>query len=133
MVEPKKKLREVLFHTYPLSYRIRQKALDSDTMDKKSFIEVIEGLKKIEDRKDFMESELGIDMTLYEEQFFDVIEGLFKLAFSEQQLSLIQMYLYTLVTNSEWDGNITITENNVEKVVPFKKPEDVWEVIKKFN
>lgn len=133
MIEPRKKIREVLFSIHPLSYRIVQKTPTAEFMHKKLFIEVIEGLKQIEDRRDFMESEIGMDMTAYEDQFFNVIENLFKIAFSKQQLALIQLYLYQLVPDKEWDGTITIEVGKEEKVVNFKSPEDVWNVINKFE
>ena len=102
-------------------------------MNKKVFIKVIDELKKIEDRKDFLAEEIGIDMTAYEDQFFSVIENLFKLIFNKSQLGLIQMYLYQLVPDKEWDGTITIEVNKSEKSVPFKSANDVWDVIKKFD
>ena len=55
-----------------------------------------------------------------------------KMHFSKEQLALIQMYLYQLVPDKEWDGTITVTKNKVEENVPFKKPEDVWKVITNF-
>ena len=101
-------------------------------MNKKLFIGVLEQLKKIEERRDFMHEEIGMDMTAYEDQFFTVIESLMKMFFNKEQLALIQMYLYQLVPDKEWDGTITVEKNKREKVVPFKKPEDVWEVINNF-
>jgi len=127
---PKKKLREVLFSIHPLSYRIRELTPDKETMNKKLFIEVITQLKKIEDRRDFMQEEIGMDMTMYEEQFFSVIENLMKMHFKKEQLALIQLYLYQLVPDKEWDGTITIENNKKEQTVNFKTPEDVWDVIK---
>ena len=102
-------------------------------MNKKIFIEVIEQLKKIEDRRDFLSEEIGLDMTAYEDQFFSVIENLFKLVFNKSQLGLIQMYLYNLLPDKNWDGMITIEEGKEEKTVPFKSANDVWEVIKKYS
>ena len=102
-------------------------------MDKKLFIEVITMLKKIEDRRDFMQEEIGIDMTTYEDQFFNVIENLMKMHFTKEQLALIQMYLYQLVPDKEWDGTITIEQNKKEQTVSFKNPNDVWDVINKFD
>jgi hypothetical protein len=133
MVEPRKILRKTLYSILPLSYRIVQKTPDRETMNKKLFIEVLNGLKQIEDRRDFMESEIGMDMTAYEDQFFTVIENLFKMAFSKEQLALIQLYLYQLIPDKEWDGTITVEEGKQEKIVNFKSPEDVWNVIKKFD
>jgi hypothetical protein len=130
---PNKKLREVLFSIHPLSYRITSKELDKESMHKKLFIGIISQLRKIEDRRDFMAEEIGMDMTTYEDQFFSVIEDLMKMHFNKEQLALIQMYLYQLVPDKEWDGTITVEKNKKEQTVPFKEPNDVWNVIKKFD
>lgn len=133
MVDPKKKIREVLFSIYPLSYRIKFTEPNREFMNKKLFVEVIKQLKQIEDRRDFMQEEIGMDMTMYEEQFFAVIENLMKMHFKKEQLGLIQMYLYQLVPDKEWDGKITIEKDKKEEVVNFKTPEDVWNVINLFT
>ena len=133
MVDPKKRIRQTLFSIYPLSYRIRVKSPDKETMNKKLFIEVLNQMRQIEERRDFMQEEIGMDMTAYEDQFFVVIENLMKMYFSKEQLALIQMYLYQLIPDKDWDGTITIEKNKQEEVLEFKKPEDVWNVIKKFE
>ena len=133
MIDPKKKIRQTLFSIHPISYRIKVKQPDKETMDKKLFIDVIKQLRQIEERRDFMESEIGMDMTTYEDQFFNVIENLMKMHFKKEQLALIQMYLYQLVPDKEWDGTITIEKNKKEQTVNFKTPEEVWSVIKKFE
>ena len=134
-LDPRKKLREVLFSIHPLSYRIRQLGLDKETMNKKLFVEILKQLRKIEDRRDFMAEEIGMDMTTYEDQFFRVIEDLMKMCINKEQLALIQMFLYQLVPDKEWDGTITVSNNKSKKdeVVPFKTPNDVWNVINKFD
>jgi hypothetical protein len=129
----KDNIRSVLKSRLDVNYRIRTKEPDKETVNKKVFIEVIEGLKKIEDRKDFLADEIGMDMTLYEDEFFNVIENLFKLVFNKSQLGLIQTYLYQLTPDKEWDGTITVEVGKEEKTYPFKSPLDVWEVIKKFE
>ena len=133
MTATKKIVRQVLQQIIPVSFRITTKEQEKEVMDKKIFIEIINSLRKIEDRRDFMESEIGMDMTAYEDEFFAVIENLFKLSFSKPQLALIQMYLYQLVPDKDWDGTITIELNKQEHSVDFKTPEDVWAVIKKIE
>ena len=135
MVKPIKKIREVLFSLHPLSYRIRTKGLDRESMNKKLFTGVIKQLKKIEDRRDFLAEEIGMDMTTYEDQFFNVIEDLMKMSFNKTQLGLIQMYLYTLSPDKTWDGTIVVEvgESKEEKVVNFKTPADVWKVVTEFS
>jgi hypothetical protein len=98
-------------------------------MNKKIFKDILTELQKIEERRDFMIDEIGMDMTLYEDQFFSVIENLFKLAFNQEQLELIQIYLYQLTPDKEWDGTIVVEQDKKEKTVSFRTPEDVWNVI----
>lgn len=133
MIDPKKKLRQVLFHLHPLSYRIKQIQPSKEIMTRKIFVETIQELRKIEDRTDFLQSEIGMDVQAYENSFFLVIENLMKLAFNKEQLALIQLYLYQLVPDKDWDGTITIEKEKQEAIVNFKTPEDVWDVIKKFD
>lgn len=132
-LDPKKRIRQTLNSIYPLSYRIKFKEPSKESMDKKLFVQVLENLKRIEERRDFMVEEIGMDMTAYEDQFFAVIEDLMKMHFNKEQLALIQMYVYQLVPDKEWDGTITIEKNKVEEVVEFKNPSDVWKVITIFN
>ena len=129
MIDPKKKIRKTLFSIHPLSYRIKVSEPSKEFMDKKLFIEVLDTLKKIEDRRDFMQDEIGMDMTAYEDKFFLVIENLMKLHFSKEELALIQMYLYQLIPDKEWDGKITIEKNKVEKEVDFRTSSHVWDVL----
>ena len=110
----KNKIRRILNEQYDFRVRISSKEIDRSVMQKQLFIGVLDQLKKIEDRKDFMLSEIGMDMTTYEDQFFSVIEDLMKIHFNKEQLALIQMYLYQLVPDKEWDGNITIQKNKKE-------------------
>jgi len=133
MKDPVKVLRKTFFSIYPLSYRITKKGLDKMSMDRKIFIDVIKRLREIEDRRDFMVEEIGLDVTAYEDKFFEVIENLFKLCFNKQQLQLIQLYLYTLAPDKQWDGTITIEYNKKEQIVSFREPKDVWNVINKFK
>jgi len=128
-VDPKKRVRAVLNSIHPLAYRIKFTEPDNEFMKKQAFIRIITRLKEIEDRRDFLVDEIGMDMTAYEDKFFAVIEDMFKLTFSKEQLALIQMYLYQLVPDKEWDGTITVEKDEVEKQVKFKTPADVWEVI----
>ena len=129
--EPKKRIREVLHSIHPIPFRIRYIEPDRGTMKKITFIKVLNNLKKIDERRDFLHEEIGMDVTAYEDQFFNVIEDLFKMLFSKEQLALIQMYLYQLVPDKEWDGTITIeSKSKGEQVVNFKTANDVWDVIK---
>ena len=131
--KPIQALRQVLHSIHKVGYRIRSVSPDKESMNKASFIRILTNLKKIEDRRDFMQDEIGMDMTMYEETFFQVIEDLFKITFGKEQCALIQMYLYQLVPDKEWDGTITIEQDKKELQVNFRTPEDVWKVLKEIS
>jgi hypothetical protein len=131
-VHPDKKVREVLFSMFPLSYRIKKIPIAQDVMDRKLFIDSIKTLLQIEDRRDFMLEEIGIDITAYEDLFFRVIENLFKIAFSTSQTQLIQDYIYSLKPDKEWDGHVSIVlSDNKEQIVDIKTPEKLWSLLQK--
>ena len=122
----KKELRKVLNNYLKGSISIKEKDMAREVIEKKLFIENIILLKEIEDRRDFMEEEIGVDMSIYEEKFLQVIENLFKIHFNKEQFALIQYYLYQVPTIVDWDGKIDITEMIT---VNFETPEQVWNVI----
>jgi len=126
-------IRKVLKTNNDLQYRIYEKKPKRDVTRRKLFIEAINTLKEIEDRTDFMQSELGVDMSLYEDKFFIVIENLFRITFSEEQCKLIEMYLYSLSEDKDWDGTIEIKTQETVEIVGFKTPEQVWEVLERIN
>jgi len=129
----KKELRKVLNNSLKGSVVIREKDMARDVIEKKLFIESIILLREIEDRRDFMEEEIGMDMSIYEEKFLQIIENLFKVHFSKEQFALIQYYLYKVPTIDDWDGMIDITDGKEMITVKFETPEEVWTVINSLN
>jgi hypothetical protein len=125
----KKELKKTLSNYLKGSVRIKEKDMARDVIEKKLFIESIILLREIEDRRDFMEEEIGMDMSIYEEKFLQIIENLFKVHFSKEQFTLIQYYLYQVPTIDNWDGKIDITDGKGIITVDFETPEQVWNVI----
>jgi hypothetical protein len=111
------------------SVTISEKSVDRDSMEKKLFIEALILLREIEDRKDFMEEELGVDLSVYEEKFLQVIENLFKIHYNKEQLALIQYYVYQVPILDEFDGKVDLSDGKEIITVNFKTPEDVYNVV----
>jgi hypothetical protein len=134
-MKPKEILRRILKEQLPLKYRIKEVPRNREAMTKELFIDVIKLLKEIDDRTDFVASEIGMDITAYEDKFFRVIENLLRIAFNKEQVFLIQLYLNEIDYNEkeEWDGFISVTVGKKEQKIAFRTPEDVWEAIQKFK
>jgi len=122
-------VRKVVKEYVKATITIKQKEMARDILDKKLFIESIILLKEIEDRRDFMEEEIGMDMGVYEEKFLQIIENLFRMYFNKEQMSLIQYYLYTVPTIADWDGLVDISDGKEMITVKFETPSEVWEVV----
>ena len=125
----KRAIRQVLSNYLKVKYTISQKPIPQEIMEKKLFIECIILLVEIEDRRDFMESELGMDVSVYEEKFLQVIENLFKIHYNKEQLALINYYLYQLPLVEDYDGLIDLSDGKDVVTVNFKTPEDVYNVV----
>ena len=134
-MKPKEILRRILKEQLPLKYRIKEVPRNKEAMHKELFIEVVKVLKEIDDRTDFVASEIGMDITAYEDKFFRVIENLMRMVFNKEQIFLIELYLNEIDYNDkeEWDGFISVTVGKKEQKIAFRTPEDVWEAIQKFK
>ena len=130
----KENIRKTLKSFFLLRYRIKDKPIPKQEVDKKTFINIIKTLKEINDRTEFLATEIGLDSVAYEDKFYQVIEGLISIAFNKKQAVLIDMYLNDIANLSDdWDGTITVEINKQQETIAFKTPEDVWEAIQKFN
>jgi len=125
----KKVIRQTINNYLKANIRISEKGIAQDVMEKKLFIESILLLKEIEDRKDFMESELGVDLTVYEEKFLQVIENLFRITYNKEQMDLIQYYLYQIPLVEDYEGKIDLSDGKNIVTVNFDTPEDVYNVV----
>lgn len=125
----KKVIRTIIKRYINASIIIKERDMARDVIEKKLFIESIILLREIEDRRDFMEEEIGMDMSIYEEKFLQIIENLFKVHFTKEQFALIQYYLYKVPTIEDWDGMIDITDGKEMITVKFETPDQVWDVI----
>lgn len=127
-------IKSIVKKSLHVNFKLKLKEQDRTLMNKKLFIQTLTILREIDDRRDFMEEEIGLDPTVYEEKFLMVIENLFKMIFNKQQLTLINLYLFDLVYDKEWDGmlqlDLKVGSGEVQQqVFNFRTPEDVWNVI----
>tara|TARA_R110000851_G_scaffold239754_1_gene392443 strand:- start:624 stop:1025 length:402 start_codon:yes stop_codon:yes gene_type:complete len=130
----KRAIRKTLKNSLNLRFNIKALSPTQEQIDRNLFIDSIETMVEIQDRTEFMLTELGIDAIAYEDKYFRVIENLFRLCFNKEQLSLIQLYLYELIQDKEWNGQIELElKGQPMKVVDFKSAKQVWNVINLFK
>ena len=131
---PREYIKDVLTDDLPLAFRVKVRSKPIEEVNKKTFIEVLKLLQEINDRTEFMVTELGMDVVGYDDKFFQAIEGLMRIAFNKKQVLLIEMYLNDIPGMADdWDGTITVQLKEEEVKVAFETPLDVWNAIQRFN
>lgn len=125
-----KKLTEAL-KKFNLLTSIKKKSLDEvvadlseevdDTPQKKLFIDTINILEEIEERSGELFN-AGIDLSLYETLFFQVIENLFYTIYNEKQVNVIHSYIY----GEPLSDRIPQPVNKEGKVLEPDTPEQLW-------
>ena len=130
----KEYIKDVLADDLGLAYRVRVSSKPVEEVNKRTFVQVIKLLVEINDRTEFMATELGLDAVGYDDKFFQAIEGLMRIAFNKKQATLIEMYLNDIpMMKEDWDGTITVKVKEEEIQVAFETPLDVWNAIQRFN
>jgi hypothetical protein len=133
-MQNKRAIRKTLKNSLNLRFTLKTLQPTQEQIDRGLFIESIETMVAIQDRTEFMLTELGIDSIAYEDKYYKVIENLFRLCFNKEQLSLIQLYLYELVPDKQWNGQIELERKGKPvEIVDFKTPKQVWDVINLFR
>ena len=130
----KEYIKDVLTDDLELAYKVRVLSKPIEEVNKRTFVKVLKLLAEINDRTEFMATELGIDAVGYDDKFFQAIEGLMRIAFNKKQATLIEMYLNDIpMMREDWDGTITVKIKEEEIQVAFETPLDVWNAIQRFN
>lgn len=128
-----KKLTEAL-KKFNLLTSIKKKSLDEvvadlsgpveDTPQKKLFIDTINILEEIEEKSGEL-FEAGIDLSVYETLFFQVIENLLYTIYNDKQVNLIHSYIY----GEPLSDKIPQPVDKTGKVLEPETPEELWNAI----
>lgn len=105
---------------------VRKKKKTQVEKKKELFVMIINSIEQIINRQNLMYAELNLDLTKYDEAFLDVIDALFILHFSKENVELISYYLYERVAP---DGTINplIDSDNNEYIL--EAAEDLWNLL----
>lgn len=92
-----------------------------ETPQKKLFIDTINILEEIEEKSGEL-FEAGIDLSVYETLFFQVIENLLYTIYNENQVNLIHSYIYGESMSEEAKQPVDKTG----KIILPETPEELW-------
>ena len=92
------------------------------------FCRIIDNIVMAEERAISLDEGYQIDMTKYNEMFFDIITSFLSFSFSKQQINLINFYLYDRYCV---DGAVLDLIDDEGNVVLLENANDLWYLINK--
>jgi len=116
-----------MLNTKTVMRRRRRTASDKN---KELFVALINSLEEIKVRQVLTYTELGLDFSTYDENFFSTIDILLHMKFGSKLADVIAFYLYDRLNQ---DGTINPLIVNGKHDMIFTNPYDLWEFMKKVN
>jgi len=109
---------------------LKPKRKTENDINRDKFEKIILTLEEIEARSVIMMSDLGLDLTTYDEKFYQVIDGLFSIHYNKDAVEVIFFYLYDRFNP---DGSMNSLVDKENKQVELNSPSDLWEIVKQIQ
>jgi len=129
IITTREQVKDTLLKKLGISFSVCSSELKGYELDKRLFIQSIELLVEIDDRQAFMLEELGIDLITFEDKHFRVIENLFSMLYSPEQLLFIEKFIYDRPSSAKKRRASVHLDGEDPLMMPFDTPEDLWEIL----
>lgn len=98
-----------------------------DDIKKNIFCRIIDGIINLEERQINLLEICNIDLTLYNNNFFNIIEDLLSLHFNKEQINVINFYIYDMHNS---DGTKIGIKDKAGNVKTLESSSDLWDIVK---
>lgn len=92
------------------------------------FTRILEAVTLAEERAIGLDEGYQIDLSKYNQVFFDIITDFWQFCFNKQQINLINFYLYDRYCA---DGSVLDLIDDDGNVIPLTNPTDLWHLLNK--
>ena len=106
---------------------LRKKLPSKKSHERELFCNMLRDLQFVNGRTMGMKHDYKINMMDYDDPFYNAIENLIKLNYTQEQQNIINWWLYDKFLPT---GEVLIlTHKDTEEIIPSDTPEDVWDLI----
>ena len=106
---------------------LRQKLPSKKSYERDLFCNMLRDLHFVNNRTLGMKHDYKVNMMDYDDPFYNAIENLLKLNYTEEHQNLINWWLYDKFLPT---GEVLIlTHKETDEVIPSDTPEDIWDLI----
>tara|TARA_B100001094_G_scaffold274093_1_gene280844 strand:- start:842 stop:1243 length:402 start_codon:yes stop_codon:yes gene_type:complete len=125
------RIRKILLELGGENIQVKESKKSSEKKRKKKFIELVNSLKKINNRAVELNYEFGVNLLFYEDEYFQVIENLINDLYGESVSKVIFWWVYDVDDPKKGDFKIMDDKNGEEYQV--KTPSQLYNVTKKLK
>jgi hypothetical protein len=105
---------------------LKRRKKTEDDKQREMFENVILSLEKINVRSEIIGTELDIDLSKYNDGFYNIIDSLLSMTFDKESIELIFFYIYDrILPNGEIQELIDLNGNHII----LDNPTDLWNLI----
>jgi hypothetical protein len=105
---------------------LKRKKKSEHDLNKEQFEKIIIALEKVNVRTAIVGSEFDLDLSKYDESFYEIIDNLIMMQFGKQAAEVIFFYVYERMNP---DGSINELRDLNDMVIILNNPTDLWELI----
>lgn len=105
---------------------LKRKKKSEYDLNKETFEKIIVALERANVRTSLVENDFSIDLSKYDESFYEIIDNLILLHFGKQAASVIFFYVYERLN---LNGSINELRDKDDNPVILNNPSDLWEVV----
>lgn len=120
-------IQEQINNIIGINTKVARRKKNNEDIKHDLFVNIITQIELAINRSALSNTELGINLTEYDEVFFQIIDNLIFLAFGTKAGMLISSYCYDRLEN---DGFIVYT-NEQGQEVEISDPEQLWSEVRK--
>ena len=124
-------IQEIIEDILDVPTGIKRKESNKEDFGKINFCKVIDNIEHLIQRTFFMNQDFGMDMSKYDEMFFDTMDMLLELNYSMDELELINFYLYGKY-NPDGSTNNFI-DRETKEVIILDTSEDLFFALEDLN
>jgi hypothetical protein len=128
--EEVKELKKSLEDILNVDFKVKRKKKTELDIQKDLFFKIIISLEKLNMRSNVLNTDLDIDLTKYDETFYDVLDNLLILHFGKNIAEIIFFYVYDRI---DQDGNIASLSDMGGNKIVLENIHDLWHLIQNID
>jgi len=123
-------IKQSLENIFNADFKIKRKKRTELDIQRDLFFKIILSLEKLNMRSNMLNIDLDIDLTKYDEVFYDTIDDLLLLHFGKNIAEIVFFYVYDRI---DQDGNIIYVNDSNGNPVILDNVNDLWNLIQNIN